>query len=479
MFHYLEQILQEFRTCFTRKGAFKWFVIVIIGLIVRQDHLGVTSIIRELSLDPRWYESLIHFFRSTAWSTKKLRSCWYRFLSANAPVYKVKGRTVLAGDGVKQSKEGYYMPGVKKMLQESETQSKGEFIFGHLFGAVGVLIGRRAQKFCLPLKVNIQDGIRTAAEWENSTISEESHILQMIRNGVEAAASFGKSVLLLDRYFLSVPALQLLNDLNAEHEDELLTIVTKAKKNCTAYLPPESKEKGKRGRPRKKGTSVKLVSLFDDTKIKFRKAKVTAYGEKKEVEYYCTDLLWGIKHYQKLRFVLVKWDGIFSILVTTDLTLPATTVIELYAWRAKIESMFREMKQQIGGFSYHFWTKAMPKLNHYMRREAPDPLSQVTDSNDQKRILACIRATEAFVTCSTIAMGIVQLISMKEYGNGSIRKIRYLRTPSKTKPSEGTVMYFFRRNLFSMLLQHPDSFVTRFIRERQSETSGSIMDDIA
>ena len=479
MFHRLEQILKEFRPCFSRDAAFKWFVVVIIGLITRQDHLGVTSIIRELSLNPRCYESLIHFFRSTAWSADKVRIRWYRFLSEHAPVYRVKGRVVFVGDGVKQSKEGYYMPGVKKMVQESETQSKGEFIFGHLFGAVGVLIGRRAQKFCLPLKINIQDGIRAAAEWANSTISTENHILQMIRNGFEAASSFGKSVLLLDRYFLSVPALQLLNKLNTNHREELLTIVTKAKKNCIAYRLPPPKENGKKGRPRKRGESIKLASLFKDSSVKFRKAVVTAYGEKKKVEYYCIDLLWGLKHYQKIRFVLVKWDGITSILVTTDLTLPATTVIELYAWRTKIESMFRELKQQLGGFGYHFWTKAMPKLNHYARREAPDPLSLVTDPKHRKRILDCVRAIEGFVTCSTLAMGIVQLISMKEFGSGSIQKIRYLRTPSKVNPSEGSVMYFLRRNLFSMLLQHPDSFVTQFIREHQGETSDDIMDDVA
>ena len=477
MFHRLEKILERFCPCFSREAAFKWFVIVIVGLITRQDHLGVTSIIRELSLNPNCYECMVHFFRSTAWNVDNLRARWYQFLAEHAPVYKINGRIVLAGDGVKQSKEGYRMPGVKKMVQESETQSKGEFIFGHLFGAVGVLIGHRAQKFCLPLKINIQDGIRNAAGWEGSTISEENHILQMIRNGFEAANVFGKSIILLDRYFLSVPALCLLNKLNAEKEEKLLTIVTKAKKNCTVYLPPPPRKEGRKGRPPKKGDSLKLMSLFSDPRIRFKKATVNAYGGKKEVEYYCVNLLWGLKLYQTLRFVLVKWDGTTSILVSTDLTLRPTKIIELYAWRAKIESMFREMKQQIGGFGYHFWTSAMPKLNHFARKESPDPLTCVSDSKKQKRILDCIRATEAFVACSTIAMGIVQLISMKEISRGSIRKIRYLRTPSKMKPSEGTVMYFFRRKLFPMLLYHPDSFITRFIREHQCENFEDIMDD--
>ena len=104
----------------------------------------------------------------------------------------------------------------------------------------------------------------------------------MIRNGFEAANVFGKSIILLDRYFLSVPALCLLNKLNAEKEEKLLTIVTKAKKNCTVYLPPPPRKEGRKGRPPKKGDSLKLMSLFSDPRIRFKKATVNAYGEKKK-----------------------------------------------------------------------------------------------------------------------------------------------------------------------------------------------------
>jgi hypothetical protein len=36
--------------------------------------------------------------------------------------------------------------------------------------------------------------------------------------------------------------------------------------------------------------------------------------------------------------------------------------------RFKIESTFREMKQVIGAFSYHFWSKSTPKLNQYLNQ---------------------------------------------------------------------------------------------------------------
>lgn len=462
-----------FQSCFKRKAAYKWFVIIIIGLIVRPDHLGVTSIIRGLSLEPGYYETMLHFFRSRAWDPGQLRAAWYRYLLKEAPVYKVCGRTVMAGDGVKQSKEAFFMPGVKKMVQESEDSSKGEFIFGHLFGAVGVIAGEQTQKFCIPLKIDLQDGVRAAASWKNSHISMENHIIQMVRNGFEAAKTFGDSILLLDRYFLSVPALKLLDELNTACGNCQLVIVTKAKKSCIAYQKPAVQKKKKRGRPRKKGKAVKIASLFNDPTVEFQKTNVFMYGEEQEISYYCIDLLWGQKLYRELRFVLVNWNGLTSILVSTDISMSAQDIIELYALRQKIECLFRELKQQIGGFCYHFWTKAMPRLDHFSRKSAPDPLTLVTDEKKQERILKCVKAIEGFVLCSTISMGIVQLVALKENQHDDVQKLRYLRTQTSGKLSEATVMYYIRKNFILLLMKHPDSFVTQFIRERQIDDSGN------
>ncbi|WP_262393673.1 transposase, partial [Sporolactobacillus inulinus] len=78
MLKFIDSLLLLFRSCFHRFAAFKWFVVLIIGLMIRSDCLGITSVIRDLSLNPKGYESMIHFFRSSAWSLGELRQQWLR-----------------------------------------------------------------------------------------------------------------------------------------------------------------------------------------------------------------------------------------------------------------------------------------------------------------------------------------------------------------------------------------------------------------
>ena len=125
-----------------------------------------------------------------------------------APLQKVDGMNILIGDGVKQSKEGYYVPGVKKHHQESENSSKPEYIFGHMFGVVGILVGIKAKLFCIALSASVQDGVSKIREFEDPTAPSDSHVVQLITQAGKIVTQIGPSVILLDRYFLSVPALK-------------------------------------------------------------------------------------------------------------------------------------------------------------------------------------------------------------------------------------------------------------------------------
>ena len=115
---------------------------------------------------------------------------------------------ILVGDGVTRLKEACKMPGVKKLHLESENSSKAEYIFGHMFEGVGVLIGNVGKLFCVPLSLKLHNGVKSIRQWNDSDEANESHIVEMIKDGFEAAKIMWKSIMLLDRYFLSTSALQ-------------------------------------------------------------------------------------------------------------------------------------------------------------------------------------------------------------------------------------------------------------------------------
>lgn len=169
------------------------------------------------------------------------------------------------------------------------------------------------------------------------------------------------------------------------------------------------------------------------------------------------DLLWGQKLYQKLRFVLVEYDGQRSILVSTDLTLTAVQIIELYSRRFCIENCFREMKQQTEAFCYHFWTKALEKLNHFKKKEAPDALQKVTDLKAQRKIIEKVQSIEVFVQISCIAFGILQLLAVQEATDGDLSTLFYTRTKAKSRVSEAKVRWYLGYRINHLLLQNPDS----------------------
>lgn len=80
------------------------------------------------------------------------------------------------------------MPDVKKLHQESENSAKPEYFFGHMFGGIGVLAGSLAKWFCIPLHINLQDGIDTINSWDDTSETPGTHVVQMIKNAYEATA---------------------------------------------------------------------------------------------------------------------------------------------------------------------------------------------------------------------------------------------------------------------------------------------------
>ena len=462
MMNFIESVLCRFESCFSQKAAFRWFVTITLGLMLRSDKLGVTSVIRDLALNPHCYDSMIHFFRSSAWSLENIRERWFSIVKESFPVYKEGGFCVLVGDGVKQSKEGRRMPGVKKLFQESENSAKPEYIHGHMFGGLGILAGSDKERACIPLSIRLHDGLRAAIGWNGAHICAASHVVQMIEDAYRAACTLGDCLLLLDRYFLTVPALEKLESLNSSGKAHM-EIVTKAKRTCVSFEKPAPRKAG-RERPPKKGHAVHLRKLFLSYKENFKEAEIELYGRKESIRYYCIDLLWGQKLYQELRFVLLEMNGVQSILASTSLELEPLSIIRLYSYRFRIECTFRELKQQTGAFCYRFWSKHMPKLSHYRKKGEPAALEGVESEKSRQKILEVIRATEIHMALSCIAMGILQGLSIRFIGEIIPGQLRYQRTPSRGRVSETAIMDYLRKHFFRFLRKQPELRITQIIQ---------------
>jgi hypothetical protein len=134
-------------------------IVCLAGMTVRTDLLGVTSIVRTLGLLPRCYDRLLDFLHSPALVLETLTSLWRNMVFKQPGILRVNGRPVLVGDGIKVAKSGKKMPAVKKLHQQSDSNTKPEYIFGHSCQAVAVLMNALSSVFAVPLTCRIHEGV--------------------------------------------------------------------------------------------------------------------------------------------------------------------------------------------------------------------------------------------------------------------------------------------------------------------------------
>ena len=119
-----------------------------------------TAYLNAVGLTQHYYTQALHWFHSKAWSVPKLSLPWHEWLVTHPKVHRLKGQPVYVGDGIKVSKEGKKMPAVKKLHQESENVTKPEWIRGHYFGAITLLLEAGSCSFAVPVTFELQDNIK-------------------------------------------------------------------------------------------------------------------------------------------------------------------------------------------------------------------------------------------------------------------------------------------------------------------------------
>jgi hypothetical protein len=457
------KLVCELRSACARTRTFLWMALCLAGMPTRKDLLGVTSIVRALGLEPDCYDRLLDFFHSPALDLDKLTRAWCALVfRLGSGLLRVNGRPVLVGDGLKVAKAGRKMPAVKKLHQQSESNTKPEFIFGHSCQAVAVLTQALSSVFALPLACRIHEGVVFSNRDQRTLLDKMILLLDSL--GLNEPFYF-----VADAYYAAGKAVRGL----LAHGNHL---VTRVKSNSVAYFPatpPPPHRPRRRGRPAKYGKKIKVATLLKETG-RLQEAPSPVYGEQGvTLRFRVADLLWrpvGIL----VRFVVVLHPQRGTILLMcTDLTLAPLDIIGIYGLRFKIEVSFKQALRVIGAYAYHFWMAAMTPLrrvtgNQYLHHKS----DEYRDAVRRK-----IAAYHRHIQLGLIAQGLLQILSAtkptlvwQSFGSW-IRTIR-----PGLAPSEQVVAIALRNTLPEFLATTAKpSILVKFIRDRLdlSRTEGT------
>jgi hypothetical protein len=90
----------------------------------------------------------------------KLTKIWTKLIIKIHPgTIRINGKLALCADGLKVPKEGKKMPAVKALHQESESNTKAEYIMGQSCQVVSLLVGAAKSFFAIPLAGRIHEGL--------------------------------------------------------------------------------------------------------------------------------------------------------------------------------------------------------------------------------------------------------------------------------------------------------------------------------
>lgn len=415
------------------KELFFWLVVVLMGFTTKFDFLGVTSLARGVGLLPCYYTCLLHFFNSGAVNISKLQSIWIKMIFNHfSGLTRVNGRCIVVGDGIKIGKEGKKMPGVKWLHQDSESNSKAEYIMGHSIQVAAILAQGLRTCFAIPLIGEIHEGIRFSCKDSRTLLDKMFSMLVELK--LPEAFYF-----VADKYYCSGRFMKQLVGSGVH-------LVTMMKHSAVAYYPPKAQKKC-RGRPKKYGKKVKLFDLFE-TKLNFIKAPMPG-NQKLTIEYAAIQLLWRpLGGLAQFVFVRHPQRGL-SISMSTDLTLDPLDIILIYSLRFKIEVLFKQAVYQVGVFMYRFWLRIMsPK-----KRGSGDQQLQFAPKSFKEKVSKKLGAYHLFIQLGFISQGLMQYLSI-HYHEVVWRSFgTWLRTiKPNTLPSEKVVSLALGRTYIEFLI---------------------------
>ena len=328
-----------------------WFAYTLLAVVVPFTSSITSNLLRALQTLFGLKLQSQRFYTFMASSTLPWKGLW-QAMWGMIPSPATEERVIVALDDSINPKSGRKIFGCSHFHDHAAKGNQSSYPWSQCILAIGLLKKIKSRWACLPLDFRFYM-MQKDIEAKSDNVQRHGKVLPFESKMVQAATMikdirqyFQQSVLIVTDSWFGNNGLWSRLDRGGEGFYHLLS---RMRTNITLYdFASTSKEKRKAGRPRKYGN--RLGSVKDCATRWWKSAQtytVFLYSKKREVQAYSkTVMLKTMKC--PVRIVWVYRKTRYVALMTTDLTLSVKQIIEYYGARWKIESGFKEIKQEIG-----------------------------------------------------------------------------------------------------------------------------------
>lgn len=351
----LRDLLPPLQTAFSAtplgRARAQWFLYTLLAVIVPFTSSLTSNLLRTLTTLFGLSLSRRRFYTFMASPTLPWERLW-RVLWDLIPAPLTDGRLVLALDDFINPKVGRKIFGCERVFDHAAKSNQSRYPWAQNVVAVGLLKAIKGRWACLPLAFGFYLP-QKAIEAETLNVKKGGKVAAFQTKLAQAAAM----IINIAAHFAGVPVLVVSdswfgnNGLFQPLREALglqFHLLSRLRVTSMLYdLPPKRGPK-QRGAKRKYGQKLgSVAALAAHFRAQAQRYRVSLYGKSRAVlAYQQVFMLKTLKCPVRVVWVYRKtqWVALF----TTDLRLSVEQIISLYGARWKIESGFKELKQEIG-----------------------------------------------------------------------------------------------------------------------------------
>jgi hypothetical protein len=345
------QMLGFPKECFSSLTVYKYFVGYVWCMLTVYGRKTSRNIHGHCFFFRKNVSGWCRFLNEYKWDYTKVIEKMYHWLMkefGNKAI--VHGAVQACYDTTLIAKSSKKVIGVQKWNNHSGNPDAGEFLVGHHWGVLGIIVGIKTRYIALLISFRLITGKLSNCQWKCTPNGEVTplKIWDVSHAQLFQLKEWTKNRnlelrVVEDAYFANKPNIQPLIDKGID-------VVTRLRVDGVGHFDAEPRKEKARGRPPKYGKKVKVADIWD--MHEHQSITVQVYGKEQTMEVAVGEL-WVLELSKKARVVVFKGSkGKLISLMCTDLSLNASQIIEIYGARFSIEIAIRDIKQHLGFEDY-------------------------------------------------------------------------------------------------------------------------------